>query len=134
MLHGKQLRSIKITLFADGATVAGFMFKDKVLKSFNDKGETLLINGETGYFKCKLAEITGTITADKGRIGPFSIISGVLSSKILYENETNKYVGFNLSAGQIEFYNERTFANVRIGGNTQFVSINKHHIIIVVVQ
>ena len=111
------------TLFADGANVAGFMFKDKVLKSFNDNGETLLINGETGYFKCKLAEITGTITADKGRIGPFSIISGVLSSKILYENETNKYVGFNLSAGQIEFYNERTFANVRIGGNTQFVTI-----------
>lgn len=111
------------TLFADGANVAGFMFKDKVLKSFNDKGETLLINGETGYFKCKLAEITGTITADKGRIGPFSIISGELSSKILYENETNKYVGFNLSAGQIEFYNERTFANVRIGGNTQFVTI-----------
>ncbi len=111
------------TLFADGANVAGFMFKDKVLKSFNDKGETLLINGETGYFKCKLAEITGTITADKGRIGPFSIISGVLSSKILYENETNKYVGFNLSAGQIEFYNEKTFANVRIGGNTQFVTI-----------
>lgn len=113
------------TLFADGANVAGFMFKDKVLKSFNDKGETLLINGETGYFKCKLAEITGTITADKGRIGPFSIISGVLSSKILYENETNKYVGFNLSAGQIEFYNERTFANVRIGGNTQFVTIEE---------
>ena len=111
------------TLFADGANVAGFMFKDKVLKSFNDKGETLLINGETGYLKCKLAEITGTITADKGRIGPFSIDSGVLSSKILYEKETNKYVGFNLSAGQIEFYNERTFANVRIGGNTHFATI-----------
>lgn len=111
------------TLFADGANVAGFMFKDKVLKSFNDKGETLLINGVTGYFKCKNAEITGTITADKGRIGPFSIASGILSSKILYKNETNKYVGFNLSAGQIEFYNERTFANVRIGGNTQFVTI-----------
>ena len=111
------------TLFADGANVAGFMFKNNVLKSHNDEGETLLINGVTGYFKCKNAEITGTITADKGRIGPFSIASGVLSSKILYENETNKYVGFNLSAGQIEFYNERTSANVRIGGNTQFVTI-----------
>ena len=111
------------TLFADGANVAGFMFKNNVLKSHNDEGETLLINGVTGYFKCKNAEITGTITADKGRIGPFSIASGMLSSKILYENETNKYVGFNLSAGQIEFYNERTFANVRIGGNTQFVTI-----------
>lgn len=111
------------TLFADGANVAGFMFKNNVLKSHNDEGETLLINGVTGYFKCKNAEITGTITADKGRIGPFFIDSGILSSKILYENETNKYVGFNLSAGQIEFYNERTFANVRIGGNTQFVTI-----------
>lgn len=111
------------TLFADGANVAGFMFKDKVLKSFNDKGETLLINGVTGYFKCKNAEITGTITADKGRIGPFSIISGVLSSKILYKDTTDTYVGFNLSAGQIEFYNERIFANVRIGGNTFFTTI-----------
>ena len=111
------------TLFADGANVAGFMFKNNVLKSHNDEGETLLINGVTGYFKCKNAEITGTITADKGRIGPFSIVSGVLSSKILYEKETNKYVGFNLSAGQIEFYNERTFANVRIGGNTHFATI-----------
>lgn len=111
------------TLFADGANVAGFMFKNNVLKSHNDEGETLLINGVTGYFKCKNAEITGTITADKGRIGPFSIASGILSSKILYEKETNKYVGFNLSAGQIEFYNERTFARVKIGGNTAFVTI-----------
>ena len=112
------------TLFADGANVAGFMFKNNVLKSHNDEGETLLINGVTGYFKCKNAEITGTITADKGRIGPFSIASGVLSSKILYEKETNKYVGFNLSAGQIEFYNERTFANVRIG-ETRSLSLLK---------
>lgn len=111
------------TLFADGANVAGFMFKNNVLKSHNDEGETLLINGVTGYFKCKNADITGVITADSGRIGPFSIASGMLSSKTLYENETNKYVGFKLSAGQIEFYNERTSANVKIGGNTQFVTI-----------
>lgn len=54
------------TLFADGANVAGFMFKNKVLKSYNDEGETLLINGETGYFKCKNAEITGTVNATGG--------------------------------------------------------------------
>ena len=111
------------TLFADGANVAGFMFKNNVLKSHNDEGETLLINGVTGYFKCKNADITGVITADSGRIGPFSIASGMLSSKTLYENETNKYVGFKLSAGQIEFYNDRTFASVKLGGNTQFVTI-----------
>ena len=78
---------------------------------------------QNGNLVATKANITGTITATGGVIGPFSIASGVLSSKILYENETNKYVGFNLSAGQIEFYNERTFANVRIGGNTQFVTI-----------
>lgn len=68
------------TLFADGANVAGFMFKDKVLKSFNDKGETLLINGVTGYFKCKNAEITGTIIATKGTIGGFNIGSDFIGS------------------------------------------------------
>ena len=33
------------------------------------------------------------------------------------------YVGFNSSAGQIEFYNERTFARVKSEGNTKFVTI-----------
>lgn len=46
----------------------------------------------------------------------------MLSSKTLYEG-TDSHVGFNLSAGQIEFYNERTFARVKIGGNTKFVTI-----------
>ena len=78
---------------------------------------------QNGNLVATKANITGTITATGGVIGPFSIASGMLSSKTLYENETNKYVGFNLSAGQIEFYNERAFANVRIGGNTQFVTI-----------
>ncbi len=120
------------TLFADGANVAGFMFKNNVLKSHNDEGETLLINGVTGYFKCKNADITGTVNATKGTfknvtiesgtIGPFSIASGMLSSKTLYEG-TDSYVGFKLSAGQIEFYNDRMFASVKLGGNTQFVTI-----------
>ena len=78
---------------------------------------------QNGNLVATKANITGTITATDGVIGPFSIASGMLSSKILYENETNKYVGFNLSAGQIEFYNERTFARVKIGGNTKFVTI-----------
>ena len=59
--------------------------------------------------------------------GGLRLILVELSSKTLYENETNLYVGFKLSAGQIEFYNERTFANVRIGGNTQFVTILTFH-------
>ena len=68
------------TLFADGANVAGFMFKNNVLKSHNDEGETLLINGVTGYLKCKNAEITGTIIATKGTIGGFNIGSDFIGS------------------------------------------------------
>lgn len=67
-------------------------------------------------------DISGKITSDKGIIGPFSIDSGMLSSKTPYDG-TDYYVGFNLSAGQIEFYNERTFASIKIGGNTKFVTI-----------
>ena len=116
------------TLFATGANICGFMFTYKGMDAngipFGDiksqkstNGVPNLMNSESGYIHGINMDIEG------GRIGPFSIASGMLSSKILYENETNKYVGFNLSAGQIEFYNERTFANVRIGGNTQFVTI-----------
>lgn len=110
------------TLFADGANVAGFLFSNNVLKSYNDEGETLLINGKTGYFKCKNADITGTITAESGSIGPFSIASGKLSSKVLYNN-TNKYVGFNLSATEIEFYNEYNSLNVKLGGLSEVADI-----------
>lgn len=117
------------TLFATGANICGFMFTYKGMDAngipFGDiKSQkstngvpNLILNSESGYIHGINMDIEG------GRIGPFSIASRMLSSKILYENETNKYVGFNLSAGQIEFYNERTFANVRIGGNTQFVTI-----------
>jgi hypothetical protein len=78
---------------------------------------------QNGNLVATKANITGTITATGGVIGPFSIDSGMLSSKTLYKDTTDTYVGFNLSAGQIEFYNERTFARVKIGGNTQFVTI-----------
>lgn len=64
------------TLFADGANVAGFLFSNKVLKSNNDEGETLLINGETGYLKCKLADITGTINATSGTFKNVTVESG----------------------------------------------------------
>lgn len=75
---------------------------------------------QEGNLVASKANITGTISATGGTIGPFSISSSKLSSRTLYENETNKYVGFNLSAQEIEFYNERTGANVKIGGNTKY--------------
>ncbi len=75
---------------------------------------------QEGNLVASKANITGTISATGGTIGPFSISSSKLSSRTLYESETNKYVGFNLSAQEIEFYNERTGANVKIGGDTKY--------------
>ena len=75
---------------------------------------------QEGNLVASKANITGTISATGGTIGPFSISSSKLSSRVLYESETDKYVGFNLSAQEIEFYNERTGANVKIGGNTKY--------------
>ena len=75
---------------------------------------------QEGNLVASKANITGTISATDGTIGPFSISSSKLSSRTLYESETDKYVGFNLSAQEIEFYNERTGANVKIGGNTKY--------------
>ena len=76
---------------------------------------------QEGNLVASKANITGTISATGGTIGPFSISSSKLSSRTLYESETNKYVGFNLSAQEIEFYNERTGANVTIGGDTKYI-------------
>ncbi|WP_234255876.1 hypothetical protein [Phocaeicola dorei] len=75
---------------------------------------------QEGNLVASKANITGTISATGGTIGPFSISSSKLSSRTLYESETNKYVGFNLSAQEIEFYNERTGANIKIGGDTKY--------------
>lgn len=97
------------TLFADGANVAGFMFKNNVLKSHNDEGETLLINGVTGYFKCKNAEITGTITSTKGNIGGFTISSASLEAV----SENNAML---LSANLVRFTG--SYSSVFIGADT----------------
>jgi len=78
---------------------------------------------QEGNLVASKANITGTISATGGTIGPFSISSSKLSSRALYGSETDKYVGFNLSAQEIEFYNERTGANVKIGGNTKYTLV-----------
>ena len=77
---------------------------------------------QEGNLVASKANITGTISATGGTIGPFSISSSKLSSRTLYE-APSYYVGFNLSAQEIEFYNERTNANVKIGGNTKYTLV-----------
>lgn len=132
------------TLFATGANICGFMFTYKGTDAngipFGDiKSQkstngvpNLILNSETGYFHGINVDITGVINAtsgtfknvtiESGSIGPFSIVSGILSSKAIYDSSANSYAGFRLSAGQIEFYNEKTEASLKFGGTTKYVT------------
>ena len=57
------------SLFADGANVANFLFKNGVLRSQDetDGVANIIMNGKTGYFHCSHADITGTINAIGGK-------------------------------------------------------------------
>lgn len=56
------------SLFADGANVANFLFKNGVLRSQDetDGVANIIMNGKTGYFHCSKADITGHINAESG--------------------------------------------------------------------
>ena len=78
------------TLFADGANVAGFMFKGGVMRSQQETGgvPNMILNGNTGYFRCSNAEITGKINATSGSFNNVNFVSG-------------KMAGFNVSGTSI---------------------------------
>lgn len=101
------------TLFADGANVAGFMFKNGVMRSQDETNgvANMILNGKTGYFHCVNAEITGkfigNLTADSGTIGGFSIGSKSLSNLAAdvalsignYNSSTTKLFSVNRGSG-----------------------------------
>lgn len=101
------------TLFADGANVAGFMFKNGVMRSQDETNgvANMILNGKTGYFHCVNAEITGkfigNLTADSGTIGGFSIDPKSLSNLAAdvsisignYNNSTTKLFSVNRGSG-----------------------------------
>ena len=82
------------TFFADGANIAGLMFKLQgytssgipygEIRSQNSEGNgtpMLYMNTLTGYFHCANADISGTITSTSGNIGGLVIQSGGIFSK-----------------------------------------------------
>lgn len=101
------------TLFADGANVAGFMFKNGVMRSQDETNgvANMILNGKTGYFHCVNAEITGkfigNLTADSGTIGGFSIGAKSLSNLAAdvslsignYNSSTTKLFSVNRGSG-----------------------------------
>lgn len=64
--------------------------------------------------------VNGKITSIEGNIGPFSISEDGLISKSLVQ--TGYYTGLKLTADEIVFYNERTRTEVKMGGNSNWVT------------
>ena len=69
------------TLFADGANVAGFMFKNGVMRSQQETAgvANMILNGQTGYFHCNNADISGVVNATSGTFNNVTFASGTLA-------------------------------------------------------
>lgn len=70
------------TLFADGANVAGFMFKNGVMRSQNETNgvANMILNGKTGYFHCNNVDIAGVVNATSGTFKNVTIQSGKIAN------------------------------------------------------
>lgn len=92
------------TLFADGANVAGFMFKNGVMRSQNETNgvANMILNGKTGYFHCNNADITGVVNATSGTFNSVKIQSGQIA-------------GFSISGGML--VNNNLSADILIRDN-----------------
>lgn len=127
------------TFFADGANIAGLMFKLKGYNSAgvpygeiqsqntNDSGSpTLYMNTLTGLFHCEKAEITGEITATSGRIGGWSISGNNLQcsgydTKINVEASGRRFMRINYSETEMCYIraDESKGLVVNVYGDTQ---------------
>lgn len=127
------------TFFADGANIAGLMFKLKGYNSAgvpygeiqsqntNDSGSpTLYMNTLTGLFHCEKAEITGEITATSGKIGGWSISGNNLQcsgydTKINVEASGTRFMRINYSETEMCYIraDESKGLVVNVYGDTQ---------------
>lgn len=81
------------SLFADGANVASFLFKNGVLRSQDetDGVANIIMNGKTGYFHCSKADITGHINAESGTFaGQLVGATGSFTGSILTNSDGNR--------------------------------------------
>ena len=81
------------SLFADGANVANFLFKNGVLRSQDetDGVANIIMNGKTGYFHCSKADITGHINAESGTFsGQLVAATGSFTGSVLTNSDGNR--------------------------------------------
>lgn len=92
------------SLFADGANVANFLFKNGVLRSQDetDGVANIIMNGKTGYFHCSNADITGTINAKSGTFaGKLVGATGTFTGSLL-TNSSGKRILINPDTRSIQ--------------------------------
>lgn len=92
------------SLFADGANVANFLFKNGVLRSQDetDGVANIIMNGKTGYFHCSHADITGTINAKSGTFaGKLVGATGTFTGSLL-TNSSGKRILINPDTRSIQ--------------------------------
>lgn len=92
------------SLFADGANVANFLFKNGVLRSQNetDGVANIIMNGKTGYFHCSKADITGHINAESGTFaGQLVGATGTFTGSLL-TNSSGKRILINPDTRSIQ--------------------------------
>lgn len=126
------------TFFADGANIAGLMFKLQgytsagipygEVQSQNTDGDgtpMLYMNTQTGYFHCGIADITGSVTANSGKIGGWNINGNNLectgfNTKILVEASGTRFMRINAEESVMCYLrsDESTGISVSVYGNT----------------
>lgn len=108
------------TLFADGANVAGFMFKNGVMRSQRETGgvANMILNGQTGYFHCNNVDIKGKIIADSGVFnGTVNADGGVFQNITIKKNINSSGDNFYISdKGEVVLKGEIIAQKGSIGG------------------
>lgn len=130
------------TFFADGANIAGLMFKligyteagipygEIRSQQLNGNGTpTLYMNTNTGFFHCENADITGVINASSGNIGGFTInLDGLENTNgkayIKYDGGDGKKVGLGKAVGYTWSYYDRNGNQIKVTENMPLSCVN----------
>ncbi len=96
------------SLFADGANIANFMFKNGVMRSQDetDGVANMILNGKTGYFHCSNVDITGTVNATGGSFKNVTFSTAESGDRVIIDASTNsiKMMSGNNLVGNFFFY------------------------------
>ena len=96
------------SLFADGANIANFMFKNGVMRSQDETNgvANMILNGKTGYFHCSNVDITGRVNATGGSFKNVTFSTAESGDRVIIDAYTNsiKMMSGNNLVGNFFFY------------------------------